>query len=281
MKNFLVNNEPILRAIEICRKGNFTMCVLFQDEITVAQRQELLWFLGQFVTLRPIDSADLALEYCAPDAHSLVKSFKEDQVDFSFLNDFKRENYLVIPDTLTESCSNLLKIAHEKLEYEPRDTDIVVRVARCIALMSKNDSIRLEHLAEAIQYRSFNRNLLVKNRGSWTAEQLYEIVAMMSWKEEYAQSRYTKPYEQLGDLAQAEWEGIMWGWQDAVTRFKQLLNLDDTLKLEIRTVPTKSDWYICYVEGERMPLRYNAPNDFWVGMDGKTYSSKTTMWINN
>ena len=279
MKNVLVNNEPILRAIEICRKGNFTMAVMFQDEITVRQRMEIWWFLAHYVNVRPIEYADLVLEYCAADAESLIKAHREEEVDFSYLLEFDRKSYRQVPDTLNEDGERLLRTAYERLQYEPRDMEIVLNVARCIAWMGCAEKIELIHLAEAINFRSFDRDLIVKNRTVWTAEQLQEILGLMAWKEEYANARYEKPFDELSSIGQSEWEGAMWGWQDAVKMLRSLLNLEPTQKLEFNP-PSKSDWYICYVDGERMPLRYNASNDFWVGMDGKTYSSKTTIWIN-
>lgn len=49
--------------------------------------------------------------------------------------------------------------------------------------------------------------------------------------------------------------------------------------VSIFDLPDKSDWYICIVDGVRLPLRFNQPNSFWVGQDGKTYKPEIVKWF--
>lgn len=58
---------------------------------------------------------------------------------------------------LDDATRNLLETAIRKLGLSARATDRILKVSRTIADLAGDETVRVQHVAEAVQYRTIDR----------------------------------------------------------------------------------------------------------------------------
>ena len=109
----------------------------------------------QMTSDRTAESSDKIRERVIAAREIQIQRFADNQHIFN--------NAMMDPQILKGICQinqagkTLLKTAMEKLGLSARAYDRILKVSRTIADLAKSEDIKIEHLAEAIQYRSLDR----------------------------------------------------------------------------------------------------------------------------
>jgi magnesium chelatase family protein len=109
----------------------------------------------EMTTIRQNESSQVIRE-------RVIAARERQSARFSRENDI-HSNAMMPPSMVKKICTinqagrTLLKTAMEKLGLSARAYDRILKVSRTIADLNGNEDIKIEHLAEAIQYRSLDR----------------------------------------------------------------------------------------------------------------------------
>lgn len=222
----LTGNEHSLgRAIQLCKVGQLNLCILFPDTTSAPQKFAVQTFVKQYCNLTSIYEGDIVVEYCNPSADDFQNESNARWLAKYLDNQECLDEVNKIPSTLENSGETLLKTAYERLGLEQMDVEKIINIAKVSAFVGESDVIKIEHLAEAIHYRAFDRTLLVEK--SWTANEILDILNnQMEWTDECAAKHIVGDFDDLPSDLQNQYEGMMWGWQDAVQKLKTILNND-------------------------------------------------------
>ena len=136
--------ENVKRALEVARLGGHTVTLVGPDGCG----KHTLMSLFQ-VSVGP----DMVIEVVRPSAEMLLSCRKAETMEAvnKRLGEALKETDLSLP----EAGKQLLKTAYDRLELSPADLFKCIDIARTIANLHQSKHIRVEHLAEAIQYKSY------------------------------------------------------------------------------------------------------------------------------
>ena len=146
----------ISRGYEIARAGKHTIKIVLPKNSHIPLQDISIFSEFYGIDTAPINP-DIIMEL-AYDPADLVRILNDNR--FETLEDINKRADLVlsthdnIDTNLCKSSKALLKTACERLEFGVNDVIKILAVSETIAKLSKSETIKVEHIAEAIQYRS-------------------------------------------------------------------------------------------------------------------------------
>jgi hypothetical protein len=158
----------ISRVFEIATVGNFTMSFCYYSdkedvERTVNPRD--IKMIADYYGINPVTEGDLLVEVTRPSFDdiqaSMIRNF-ETMEDLNARIAKAKETIEPAISTLNEVCLSLLASAYERLNISVYHVPMIFKIAQTIARMAQSETIRVEHIAEAIQYRALLDNDNVK-----------------------------------------------------------------------------------------------------------------------
>jgi magnesium chelatase family protein len=110
---------------------------------------------SELQSIKPHEKSELIRERVIKAREIQAERYKDQQGIYS--NAQMSSKMLKEICVINQAGANLLKIAMERLNLSARAYDRILKVSRTIADLSQSTDIKVEHLAEAIQYRSLDR----------------------------------------------------------------------------------------------------------------------------
>lgn len=171
--SFIGLYSNVARAYEICAVGGHTMCFAYYSDPNDYERSvnpedirlthEFFGAGGNIVAGG--DKGDLIIDFVRPDVDTLLSCMSRKHETLEEINArIDEAQRRTAPDlsTMSPACFQLFKHAYDRLGMGVYETEIVFNVAQTIARMAGTNAIKVEHIAEAIQYRAIQRNETTK-----------------------------------------------------------------------------------------------------------------------
>jgi hypothetical protein len=162
MKQNLVSlSINVSRAYEISRAGNHSMSIVFDaTEDTAKSLEDNCILLREFYAVSADKKADIVIELNNIESQDILSSYQARCETIEDINqrieDCKKSNIAPILE-LKGGILSILKSAIDKLSLSIRQVNSIISVSYTIAKLSKSKDVKIEHIAEAIQYQSSSK----------------------------------------------------------------------------------------------------------------------------
>ncbi len=149
--NFVALAVNVSRIYEIAKYGNHTVMIVPGEHSSI-QDIDLLY---QYYGFAKHNNPDIIVELCySPDDVMNVFRTGIKCETLADINERLPKIFAPITDTLDKASLSLLKVAIEKLKLGVNDVIKIHALSKTIARLSEAEEIRIEHVAEAVLYRS-------------------------------------------------------------------------------------------------------------------------------
>jgi hypothetical protein len=159
--NYVGISVNIARAYEIAKLGNHTVSFAHFKDTTdsLYVTPDYIETLAKFYSLEPHPNGQIIIEVLKPEAKDVERA-RTRQFETLAQIDERIEVAKTFPrpgiDTVSDGSKSLLNTAYDRLGLSPQDTDTIYSVAQTIAQLVHSSTLKVEHIAEAIQYRAMN-----------------------------------------------------------------------------------------------------------------------------
>ena len=152
MKKIIQLWSNLSRVYEIAKLGNFSLRVAYQTDY-IAGKDDYAEIKEFYSDANFSAKGDLIVEITAPYSY-------EPKVQGETLEDIhqrveKAKTNILPTEYNSDSCETLLNVAANRLNFSMKDVKLVKKIAGVIAQLDNSDKIKVEHIAEASQYRAF------------------------------------------------------------------------------------------------------------------------------
>jgi hypothetical protein len=149
----------LARAYEIAETGNHRIALIANyEENPAIDKRDTQSFIDFYKIVEDRIDPEIIVELTAIDSDTIIRSFMnsscENLEDINLRIFETQNNGIEVKNEICNASKTLLKTAIDRLGLAFTDVKHILSVAKTIAKMSNSEKIRVEHLAEAIQYKS-------------------------------------------------------------------------------------------------------------------------------
>lgn len=155
-QNLVALSVNISRAYEIAKAGNHTLSIIPGQSDNKTQMKGNCATLRHFYNAGEGFNSDIIVELADIDANDILASYGNRYETIDDINVRIKTNPIDsdIEIILSGSVQSLLKSAIDKLSLSIWQVNAIISVSKTIAGIGGSKTVKIEHIAEAIQYQS-------------------------------------------------------------------------------------------------------------------------------